>query len=129
MPRLLPLLLVALALAGCREALTAPDLATDPDPIDVPADVRSMYVKAPDQLVQGEVVDVRAEPGGGATYYTWSIDGLGDLTFQQNDPYGRHRVLAAVGVEPGPLLITARAYDAAGTPLAVGSKAVEVLRQ
>ena len=126
MTRLLPVLLVALALAGCRDSLTGPD--PGPDPIDTPTDVRSMYVKAPEQLVEGEVVDVRAEPIEGATFYSWAFSGPGDVSITPNDPYGRYRVLAAVGVAPGPTLIVSRAFDADGTLLAEGTKAVEVLQ-
>lgn len=123
----LALLLTALALAGCREPLTAPDPGGDLDPVDPTTDVRSMYVKAPALIVEGETVDVRAEPIEAATHYTWSFSGPGELAISPNDPYGRRRILAAVGVEPGTTLIAARAFDAEGNLLATGSKAVEVL--
>lgn len=129
MTRLLPLLLVLFALTGCRESLTAPDPVADPDPIGPSSDVRSMYVKAPALMVEGETVDVRAEPLGEAVYYAWAFSGDGNVSTRPNDPYGRYRVLAAEGIQPGPMLITARAYDDAGLLVAEGTKAVEVLER
>ncbi len=128
MLRLLPLLLALAVLGGCREDLTGPDSVGNPPPASPPLDVRSMYVKAPPVISEGEVVDVRAEPLAGAVRYDWTLSGEGDANLSPNDPQGRRRVLAALGVQAGELLITARAFDADGELLAVGSKPVYVAR-
>jgi hypothetical protein len=127
MNRLLPLLLVAFALAGCRESLTGPD----PDPIlpgePAPA-FPSMYVKASaPELREGAVSQIRAEYVPGVTHYEWSFLGTGTVTSNANDAEELDRILSVIGVSAGSVVITATAYDDAGNLLAVGTRTIEVV--
>jgi hypothetical protein len=127
MMRLLPLLLAALALAGCRESLTGPIL--DPDPIDdAPGPAyTSIYVKVTGALDEGETGQLRAEHVAEAVRYEWTFRGDGDVTTNPADPSDRARILTVVGLVPGDVLATATALDAQGNIVGVGAVLVQVV--
>jgi len=134
MLRLLPLLFVAaLALAGCRESLTSPlgpDAGDDPaipPVLDPDPDLRSIYVKAPYQLREGQTAGARAEPLHGVDHYRWTFSGSGEVFAEPDDPDGHHRIVSLLADEAGMVYVTVRAYDAAGEPIAVGTASFPIV--
>jgi hypothetical protein len=136
MRRLLPLLLFAgLALAGCRESLTGPlvpDDGADPvvPPFEEPTDqMRSIYVKAPLQMVEGQVRNARAEPLEDAAYYEWRFTGSAEVYTEYADPEGLNRVLNITAARAGTVNVSVRVYDAEREQIAVGAATFPVERR
>lgn len=119
MVRLLPLLLVVVLTAGCREALTGPEPLAPPDP--AAPDGGEMYVKGPDEILVGESATFRAELLHEAASYRWGIDGAGGGV---SDSGTALREFTLEAISPGWVLLYFTALDAEGRMVGYAEKPV-----
>ena len=117
-------LVVVVALSGC-------DRYADPQsigpgaapPTGTPAVVGSMYVKGNPVLSVEAPVQFRAQQVQGAARYGWTMRGQGAASITSLDGT---RIVAVTGVDLGPGVIRAEAYDDQNRLIAVGTREVVV---
>ena len=124
---LLPLLLVAFAFAGCRDALVDP--IDDPLTNDPPPQATSPYFKGPTEVDLGAPATFRVEYVPGAASYSWAVEDHSTGRLQGTlsaDPLGLDRQFNATAVAPGVVTLFVSIKDAEGHVLAGVSKRVGI---
>lgn len=120
------LLLVAFALAGCRDALVDESLQIDVPPAAPAPPEDAIYLKGPGALPVGATRNYRAEPVQGVVRYEWSQDSVdrGQVGGQPTEP--TQRLFDLTGVRAGTVRITVQALDERNRVLGVGSRTIFV---
>lgn len=113
------LLVLFLALAGCREAIVGPEPTLPQDPNDpsapAPTDAPQIYLKVPQSMPEGETRNLRGgpvHPIETAMYFWqwWSPDGAAIEFTSSADSYPN--TIDAIAIRSGTVHVTVTARDA-----------------